>query len=216
MSGAEIWDMNSYACCNSQCWRVWDPNLSSPELCSAANRHTASDGRVGCSFPLFSKLHFNFSLDLLPVHFHLSTSRNDRNIITLQHKTHTIKPYRRDKVSVRTVKHLNSAPDMNILPQSTAGISCWFPVFRSPAGTSVCERAPCPRGFCTSPPTPEPCEERHTWDTTHTRSGRVSRRHTPVPVVEVDVDLDGVINEVGLQESGLGLLHVPAEEQDVS
>lgn len=40
--------------------------------------------------------------------------------------------------------------------------------------------------------------------------------HTPVPVVEVDVDLDGVIDEVGLQERGLGLLHVSAEEQDVS
>lgn len=166
--------MNLYTCCKS----VLKSMRSKPQftwtMCSATNGHTASDGRVGCSFPLFSKLHFNFSLDLLPVHFHLSTSRNDRNINTLQHKTHTKKPYRRDKVSVRTVKHLNSAPDMNILPQNTAGISCWFPVFRSPAGTSVCEQAPCPRGFCTSPPTPEPCEERHTWaQNTHTERTRV-------------------------------------------
>lgn len=54
---------------------------------------------------------------------------------------------------------------------------------------------------------------RHTH--THAWSGQGQRRLAPVPVVEVDVYLDGVVIEVGLQQSGLGLLHVSAEEQHV-
>ena len=42
-----------------------------------------------------------------------------------------------------------------------------------------------------------------------------SAEHGPVPVVEVDVDLDGLVGESGLHQRGLCLLQVSAEQEHV-